>query len=200
MSETSFPTTNDKFELKPLSLTGCPPPASVAEALKPLGLDLVIRLTEPPIASASISGVRVLFTSIDWIIAEGIKSSCTFLLSPSADGTLSPFKVTEFCPGPRPLITIFLASPWSPCMLTPAILLITSPTLSSGNFPIWSAETTFVTLISDFCLFNPLMIPLWKPETTTSANSLTAVSKVKSKVEVAPESTVTDSSTVSKPM
>ena len=67
--------TNAKFELYPSVLIGCPPAAAVIDALKPLGFDLVIRFTEPPIASASISGVRVLLTSIVEIIADGIRSN-----------------------------------------------------------------------------------------------------------------------------
>ena len=139
---------------------GSAPAERVAEALNPLGLDLVTRFTDPPIASASISGVIDLLTSIVWIMSDGIRSSWTFLLSPSADGTLSPFKGTEFKPAAKPLITIFRASPWSPCIETPETLFNTSPTFASGNFPTWSDEITFVTFKSDFCWFNALTIPL----------------------------------------
>ena len=83
------------FELEPPFLIGFPPPENVAEALNPFGLDLVTRFTDAPIASASMSGVNVFLTSMDSIILVGIRSNCIFLLSPSAEGNLSPLRVTE---------------------------------------------------------------------------------------------------------
>ena len=61
--------------MDPSDLMGSAPAERVAEALNPLGLDLVTRFTDPPIASASISGVIDLLTSIVWIMSDGIRSS-----------------------------------------------------------------------------------------------------------------------------
>ena len=155
-----------------MSLIGLYPPASVAETLGPLGVARVIKLTEPPIASASISEVSVLFTSIVEIISAGIKSICTFLLSPSADGILSPFKVTEFKFGAKPLTIIFLASPWSFCMVIPGTLFKASPIFASGKRPTWSEEITLVMFLLVFCWLIALACPLKRsPITTTSLNS-----------------------------
>ena len=56
--------TKAKLELEPSDLIGSSPAERVADALNELGFDLVTKLTEPPIASPSISGVMDLLTSI----------------------------------------------------------------------------------------------------------------------------------------
>ena len=104
------PTKNEPFNIL-LSVIKFKPEPAVADKRNPCGDVLVIKFTEPPRASASISGVTALLTSMVWIISEGIKSICMFLLSPSADGILLPFKVTELSCGDKPRTMIFLASP-----------------------------------------------------------------------------------------
>ena len=183
-----------------MDLTGSSPADNVKEDLNPLGFERVTKFTDPPIASPSMSGVIDLFTSIVWIIPEGIKSNCTFLLFPSADGILSPLSVTELRPAANPLITTFLASPISPCMDTPETLLRTSPTLLSGNLPTWSAEIILVTFRSAFCWFNPFTIPLEYPETTISANSVAEGASVKSWVVVVFSESTTEILVSSKPI
>ena len=164
----------------------------MAEIRCPLGVARVIKLTEPPIASASISEVSVLFTSIVEIISEGIKSICTFLLSPSAEGIRSPFKVTEFKAGAIPLIMMFRASPWSYCMVIPCTLFKASPIFASGKRPTWSEEITLVMFLLVFCWLIALACPLKRsPIITTSVSSSFPGTKTKLIETFFDESTVT---------
>ena len=125
-------------------------------------------------------GSTALLTSIVWIISAGIKSNWTFLLSPSAEGILEPSICTEFRAEANPLTTIFLASPWSPCIVIPGTLFKASPIFESGNLPAWSDEIIFVTLTLFFCSFIALACPcklfpviiISSPTKTPDSNSM----------------------------
>ena len=122
-------------------------------------------------ASASISGVTTLFTSIVCIISAGIRSSCTLRVSPSAEGTRLPLMVTELISALVPRTCPKRASPWSYCTLIPEIRFKASPMLESGNLPTWSAETTFLIPRLFFCELIARRCPWKAPPTTTSWSS-----------------------------
>ena len=161
------------------------PEPAVADKRNPWGDVFVIKLIEPPNASASISGVTALFTSMVWIISEGIKSIWTLRLSLSADGILLPFRVTEFNCGDKPRTITFLASPWSICIVIPGIRLIASPMFASGNLPTWSVDTMLVIFCLFFCVLRALDCPLSpNPVINTSSRLVSSVFNVKFRVTV----------------
>ncbi len=104
-------------------------------------------------------------------MSAGIRSSCTLRVSPSADGSLLPLTVTDVRSALVPLTCPKRASPWSYCTLIPLILFNASPIFESGNFPTWSADTTFVTPIAAFCIWKALRCPEKAPSTSTSFSS-----------------------------
>lgn len=74
---------------------------------------LVTRLTDPPIASASMSAVRVFDTSIAARMSEGTSSSFTMRFPPSVPGTCTPSTVTFDKRGSVPRICTNFPSPSS---------------------------------------------------------------------------------------
>jgi hypothetical protein len=66
------------------------------------GACFITRLTLPPIASASISGVSALDTSIAWSRSAGITSSATWRNNGSGDGIRSPSIIIELSRGSVP--------------------------------------------------------------------------------------------------
>ena len=143
-------------------------------------------------ASPSMSGVRVLFTWIVWIISEGIRSICTLRLSPSADGIRLPLSVTELSSEDRPRIIILRASPWSFCIVMPGTRFRASPILASGKRPTWSEEMTLVMFLLVFCWLNALAWPrIISPITTTSSRTWTSSTISKTSFVFSPAFTVT---------
>ena len=129
------------------------------------------RLIDPPMASASISEVTTLLTSMVWIISAGIRSSCTLRVSPSAEGMRLPLMVTELRSADVPRTCPKRASPWSYCTLIPEIRFSASPMFESGNLPTWSAETTFLMPRLLFCELMARRCPWKAPPITISCNS-----------------------------
>ena len=171
---------------------GLKPPSAVSEMRCRPDAARVTRSTEPPMASPSISGVRVLFTRMVCTISEGIRSICTLRLSPSAEGMRLPLSVTEFNSEARPRTMMLRASPWSFCMVMPGTRFSASPMLESGKRPTWSAEITLVTLRLVFCWLNALACPrAWSPMTTTSFNTFESSCIRNSITELPPSFTVT---------
>ena len=148
--------------------------------------------TEAPMASASMSGVTALFTSMDCTMSAGIRSNWTSRTSPSAEGTRSPFRVMEFRRGSVPRMRPKRASPWSMATANPGIRFIASPMLASGKRPIWSAATTLVMLDAIRCCWSARACPSRVPTTSTPASSMAWVVNWKDTETLDPDVTVTD--------
>ena len=116
------------------------------------GAFLVTRSTEPPIASASMSGVMAFATSIPSRTSTGIASSSICRISASGDGTCSPFTVTWVLAAEPPRIWMYRPSPWSRSRATPGTRWMASGAEASGKRPIWSEATMFLMLGAAFCL------------------------------------------------
>ena len=114
------------------------------------------------------SAVTTLFTSMVCIMSDGMRSSCTLRVSPSADGRRLPLTVTEVRSALVPRTCPKRASPWSYCTLMPLMRLSASPMFESGNFPTWSADTTLVRPMPLFCIWRARRWPVKAPCTSIS--------------------------------
>ena len=152
----------------------------------------VIRLIDPPIASASISGVSALITSTVWIISAGIMSNWLLLVLASAEGILSPLMVAELKLDGVPRTCPNLASPISLYTAIPGTRFNASPIFESGNFPTWSDEITLLIFDLFFWLFNALACPdkelpitsISLPTNVPTDNSTTKVFKLSASIEI----------------
>ena len=116
------------------------------------------KLTVPPRASPSKSGVPALVTSIPSSKYWEIVLTSVLLLSLSVEATLIPLIVTLLYFGDKPLITTLLPSPPSLCIETPGNRAIASAAFASGSSFNLSEETTFLIDFAFSCLF---IAPIW---------------------------------------
>ena len=88
----------------PLSCSALYPPDAEKSSVGLPTACFVTRLTAPPIASASMSGVSAFVTSIDWSWSAGTASSWIWRTSPSGAGIRSPSISIELRRGSVPRI------------------------------------------------------------------------------------------------
>ena len=129
---------------------------------------MVLNSILPPIESASLSAVKVLYTSIESNNSVGRPSSIT-VLPPSGAGTRAPLTAIELRSPDIPLMFTYLPSPWSFSTEIPDSLLIASAAVVSGKSPKASESTTETIKFDCLCFSIAETRLAFVPITTTSS-------------------------------